>query len=122
MKKLIASLLALLMLAPLLSACSGSKKLSGTYRSEGLFTETAYTFSEDGSVTVRLTSGSKVLIEGTQGTYSFNANNSKITLTLPESTKELGNLTIPIPELSGTFSFAEGEGYIQIGSTQYKKV
>lgn len=121
MKKFIAGLLAALMLITLLTACGSGPKLSGTYRADGLFTETTYTFSEDGSVTVRLTSGSKVLIEGAKGTYSFNADGSKITLTLPEATKDLGNLSFTIPELSGTFAFSKGEDYIQIGKTQYNK-
>ena len=52
---------------------------------------------------------------------TINEDGTQITLTLPESTKDLGALAVTIPTLSGDFAFSKGDGYIQIGSTQYNK-
>ena len=122
MKKVISILLAMLMLTTLLTACGSGNKLSGSYRASSIVTETTYTFAKNGSVTVRLTAGSQVLIDNAKGTYTLNEDGTQITLTLPESTKDLGALSFTIPTLSGDFAFSKGDGYIQIGSTQYNKV
>ena len=122
MKKLLCVLLAVLMTAGLLSACGSGNTLSGRYRASAMMTETTYTFSKDGSVTVRLTAASQVILDDLKGSYSFNEEGTEITLTLPEDTKTLGALSFTLPTLSGTFPFAKGAGYIQIASTQYNKV
>lgn len=121
MKRMISAVLAVLMLTVLLTACSGGNKLSGSYKASGMLTETTYTFAKDGSVTVRFTAANQVIIDNAKGTYSINEDGTQITLTLPESTKDLGALAVTIPTLSGDFAFSKGDGYIQIGSTQYNK-
>ena len=105
-------------LALTLASCGG-KTLSGTYKRDGLFVDTTYTFTKN-EVTIKNSVGGAVSFE------------SKATYVIEE--KEDGSFTItftyaegetPDDDLKGTQSFTEGkEGdvqYIKIGGVQYNK-
>lgn len=117
-------LLSVLLVAVMLLAACGSKTpvLQGRYVASSKILETNYEFSKDGSVTVKLITGGYVAIEET-GTYAINEEGTEITMDFPDdATADLGILSFSVPDLDGTFTFSEGEGYIKIGSMQYEKV
>ena len=121
MKKVISVLLVCVLLIGTVCALAscGGKTLSGTYKRDGLFVDTTYTFTKN-EVTIKNSVGGAVSFE------------SKATYVIEE--KEDGSFTItftyaegetPDDDLKGTQSFTEGkEGdvqYIKIGGVQYNK-
>lgn len=108
--RILALCMSVLVVMAVLAGCA--KTLSGTYKAETLGTGASYTF--DGkNVTV------DVLVLGTvattlKGTYSIEE--GKITLTFGDTDSEEAKT------YGGTYSFTEGEDYIQIGMIQYNRV
>ena len=121
MKKVLCVLCSVLVIATLFTAC-GSKTptLSGKYSNETLLSESVYEFDKEGNVTYKLITSGYVAVNVT-GTYAISEDVSEITLTFDESKTDLGTLLGSTTTLSGTFTFEQGEGYIQIGNVQYSK-
>lgn len=112
MKKTVSAILVCVLLAcSLLTLASCGKSLSGSYKYEGVATNTTYEFSVGGKVTrtVDPILGNNVVDEGE---YEIN--------------KEATEITFTFGEESSTHSFAEGEEgdvkYIKIDGFKYEKV
>ena len=119
MKRIVSVLLVCVMLLGCVAAlASCSKTLSGTYKREGIFTDTTYEF--DGkNVTIVTALGS--LSHTKEATYVIEKaddGTSTITFTYKEG-------ETPDEDLKGTKSFSEGEEdgvkYIKIGGVKYIK-
>ncbi len=120
MKKRMLSVLLLLALM-LITACGPKAPvLEGRYVSSTRVAETNYEFKKDGSVTVKIVTGGKVVMEEA-GTYAINEEGTEITFTFPDTQVDLGIFSIDMPNPSGTYTYTEGDGYIQVGSTMYEK-
>ena len=114
-----AGLLALLFAVILLATACGAKTLSGRYSSSSFIAETVYDFEKEGKVTFKLVTGGYVAVT-LEGTYALNESGTEITLTFNEASTDFGSLLDSSAALSGTFTFSQGDRYIQIGETQYQ--
>jgi len=123
MKKSFVKVLALALVAVMLvsSLVSCGKKLSGSYEAEidflGQKWNVTYTFSgSDVEVVSKVTVLGTVKSTPASGTYEI-VENSDGTM---EITFDFETETDLFKD--GTFTFAEGEDYIKIGTSQYQKV
>ncbi|MCL2082138.1 MAG: hypothetical protein FWH04_02730 [Oscillospiraceae bacterium] len=106
MKKVISVILALLLLTAL-SGCGGnlSKPKNGTYKSEGLVSQT-WSFSGSNEVTLSTIGG----LVSTQGTYSIDGD----TITIDSSLLGVANtMKCKITEITSTSFFIDGTKYIK---------
>ena len=102
--KILAMVMAAAILCCVLVSCGNT--LKGSYKSEGLVTETTYTFDGD---SVKFVKGVGALAVTLEGTYEIK--DDKITLTFTEGA-----------DYSGEFDFEKGNDYIKIGKTTYTLV
>ena len=107
MKKLLALALAAVMLLMLIAACGGnlSSPRNGTYRSEGLLTQT-WTFSGSNEITLSTAGG----LVSSSGTYTISGTRMTITSTL------LGietTTTYTITEITRDSFFIDGTRFVR---------
>lgn len=121
MRKKVALLSLLMVLVMVALTGCGPKKhyLNGSYEADFVIVKTQYEFTKDSQVTVKVVMGSLVLLTET-GTYEFNEDQTEITMTFDPN--KLSGITGGENVMNGTYSYTEGEGYIQIGKVQYSKM
>jgi len=121
MKKLCALLVAVMLLATVLSACGKSVKLEGTYSADYIAAELRYTFDKDESVKAKIIVMGFVAWEG-EGTYAVGEEGDTIELTFSGAAEAEDALPGMADVLNGTFDFSQDEDSVYIGTIQYSKV
>lgn len=106
-----------------LTACGSSHDnlLSGTYSANACGVTMIYTFEENTVTAQFFMAGYEV--GSYEGYYELNNDETQITLTFDPA--QFGNgVSLPtgLTSLGGTFTFAEGDGYVEIGSVRYGRV
>lgn len=104
-----------------LCGCSSKPTLNGVYKAETFASEVTYEFDKDMNVKFKFIIGGYVAISKS-GTYEISEDEAQITFTFEESEDDVNMLPDSMTSLSGSFTFDEGEGYVQIGDIQYNKV
>ena len=121
MKKIIALILSLVVCLSVLAACGPKEPpLSGRYEMRGFASQTSYEFAEDKTVVFKVVVAGYVVVSQS-GTYQINEDATEITLDFSSGETEGDSTYLPTDMLNGTFTFSQGEEYIQIGNMQLNK-